>query len=113
MWLKLNFPDYNKLKELPKDREYKFTIFTIYETIYCRFTYNEDCKDKFKADLMCNGYSDTYEPILFKKWFPNTEEDYKIMCSRIEVFYNKLVRNILNSNEDNSLYWCVKGVEQS
>ena len=103
MWFKLSFPDYNRIKELSKDKEYKFTIFKIYSTIYCRFTYNEDWTDKFKADLMCNGYSDTYEPPEFKEWFSNTEEDYKKMCSRIELFYNRLMQTILNSNDE--VFW--------
>lgn len=103
MWLKLNFPDYNKLKELPQNKEYKFRIFEVYETFYCRFTYNEDFSGKFKADLMCNGYSDTYEPSDFRKWFDNTEKDYNTMCCNIERLYNQIVEEILNNN--NNMDW--------
>jgi hypothetical protein len=115
--VKLLFPDYEKIKELPLfyideesfddekevPYEYKFNLFDIFEDIYCRLVYNEDGNKLFYLDVMCEGYCDKFSDsnITFK----STKGGYKDMCKKVNEIYNKVVSNITKSNSEYSKEW--------
>lgn len=115
--MKLLFPDYEKIKELPLfyideesfddekevPYEYKFNLFDIFEDIYCRLVYNEDGNKLFYLDVMCEGYCDKFSDsnITFK----STKGGYKDMCKKVNEIYNKVVSNITKSNSEYSKEW--------
>ena len=113
---KLKFPTFDYIKSLPltdgKDRyggdvikEYYFTLFEVYGSIYCRFTYNEDGNERFYLDLMQDGYSDHSGYSSPKSIYECTESDYKLLCEHAQMLYDEILGNLLNSNNECSERW--------
>ena len=108
---KLKFPTYEYIKSFPLQNddgeyiEYEFTLFTVYRSMYCRFTYNEDGNKGFYLDLMCDGYCDKFSIDCHKRFYRMNKKEYKLMCGHAEILYNEIMNNLLNSNEMESEEW--------
>lgn len=111
--VKLKFPRYELIKDLPlfyKDEyedeipyEYKFNLFDIYEDIYCRLVYNEDGNKMFYLDVMSNGYCDKFSDSNLA--FKANKLGYNSMCKKANEIYNKILNNLMKSNDEYSEEW--------
>lgn len=100
---KICFPDYNKMKELNKNREYIFHLFGLgTNDIYGRFTLYEDFSDLIRFDLIVNGYSGENSWNLNLKF---NSKNYKKICDYAQKCYNYLFTELYYSAQNSSWRW--------
>lgn len=100
----LKFPKLGEFKSLPRFEEdddempieYAVTLFTVFDDIYCRITFNEDGNNGFYLDLMSDGYCDKYGG---SKYYESTKEGYCTLMFDANELYNEILDNILCSND--------------
>lgn len=99
---KLTFPSYDKLKTLPKDKEYIFTIFDLsFNFIHGRFTLYEDFYNVIRFDLMVDGYSETNG---WRTCYKFNKKNYKKICDFAQDCYEHIYET-LDASSDSSWRW--------
>ena len=94
---KICFPDYNKMKELKKDKEYIFSLFELgTNNIYGRFTLYEDFTNLIRFDLIINGYSGENSWEVSYKF---NKDNYKKICNYAQDCYNYLFSQLYYSSQ--------------
>ena len=95
-------PSYEELKQLPKDKQYKWHLFDIWGSGYLRFTYNEDCENKISVDYLENGYLHSLNlPIRLKttiienKLYPFNKVNYNKIIKFIEIIKQEIKRKMV------------------
>ena len=96
----LNFPCYEYIKSLPKDKEYRWIIFeTGILGVNGVLTWNEDFSKKFYFDVTIGGYTGESK---LDKVFPGTKAGHKKMISYVFDVYQDILRSM---NKDMSWQW--------
>ena len=75
--------NYEDIRKLPKDREYKFILFEVIGSVYCALSYNEDLNGKICLDLFDHGFTGNC-------WYDNTRSNYQQ-----NTFYNLNKKNFI------------------
>ena len=93
----LTFPPYEKLKSLPKDRQYIFSLFNLgFNFCYGRFTLYEDFHNIIRFDLMVDGYSETNG---WRTCYKFNKGNYKKICDFAQECYDHIYLTLVNSTD--------------
>lgn len=92
---KLNFPNYETLKKLNKNQEYKFTLFRLgFSGIYGRLSLYEDFSNLIYFDVLVNGYiNDDF----YVKCLKFNKKNYENICNHAQKCYNEIFLTLYNS----------------
>lgn len=106
----LKFPPLKMIKSLPKEingiyQEYKFDIFEVHGSRYCRIVYNEGGNGRLFLDMMERGYCGEWNLYSSYKSYDLTVKGYEELKKDCIRGYNTLVQNLLYSNENLSKRW--------
>lgn len=91
--MKLTFPKFEDIKNLPINEAYKFNLFNFHNG-YCRIIWNEEGYKKLDLDIMKNGYLEEYYT------YERTEENYIKLQEKANSIYNEMVEELLNPTNE-------------
>ena len=106
--INIEFPSYDRMKELPLDKSYSFWIFEIIGSVYVRLQYNEDGDRGLFLDVMNNGYCDqvywysTRGGGYINKFYEMTRENHRLLHVLAQEIYETVIKNM---EEDWSGTW--------
>ena len=96
---KINFPTWEELKSLDKNKQYTCTLFEIVSSIYGRITVFEDEQMGFYFDLICNGYRVVFSnPYMYLHCFYSfNKKSYEKLQKDVNLVYNNIINTLICS----------------